>query len=84
MSDINKLIGARIEKFRKKSKISQADVGEMLDLSRVSIYNMEIGKHKCSLENLYKIAAILGVTTHDLLPVDYKPKIRVKLKKPEL
>src|ERR1041384_8080128 len=69
------IIGRNIEKYRKKARLSRAELAAMkqVDTSRGVIYEIEVGKKGASIEMLEKIAdalsAVLGeeITVRDLL-----------------
>jgi DNA-binding XRE family transcriptional regulator len=54
-------IGNQIKKLRKKSRFSQDQLAKKLDLSRVSIVNIEKGRQHPSLHLLVEITRILNV-----------------------
>ncbi|MCB0380953.1 MAG: helix-turn-helix transcriptional regulator [Flavobacteriales bacterium] len=59
-------IGQLIKVLRKKNKLSQEDLAQLLDLSRITIQNLESGKN-------FTIDTLLKVTQHfDLLDVLYQ------------
>ena len=47
-------IGRMLKSIRKKRKISQIDLGEILDVSRTTIQNMESGKN-FTIDTLFKV-----------------------------
>lgn len=61
IKDVKLQIGQLIKVLRKKNKLSQEDLGQLLDLSRITIQNLESGKN-------FTIDTLLKVTQHfDLL-----------------
>jgi len=48
--------------------MSQQQLAQGIGLSRVSVANIESGRHRIQLHVLYAIAQILGVTLEQLLP----------------
>ena len=58
-------IGSRIRSLRKKAEISQLDLAKRLDLSRVSIVNIEKGRQHPSLHLLIDLARIFDTSVHD-------------------
>ena len=63
-----KNLGESIRDFRKKEKISQEILATHLGLSRISIVNIEKGKQKIQIYNLYLIAKYLKTSIDDLMP----------------
>ena len=61
IKDVKKEIGHAIKFLRKRNKISQSELAELLDLSRITIQNLESGKN-------FTINTLLKVLQHfDLL-----------------
>lgn len=61
-------IGKRIREARENKKLTQEELGKLVDLTRTSITNIERGKQKIAIDGLYKFANILSVTVFSLLP----------------
>lgn len=78
--DMNKRIGLIIRSKRKEAGITQADLGELIGISRTSIVNIESGNQSLTIENLYLIAEKLKCPVHGLIP-NVKPRFRLTLKK---
>ena len=45
IKDVKAEIGQLVKSYRKKQKLSQQDLAELLDLSRITIQNLESGKN---------------------------------------
>ena len=60
MAEINKLVGARIRKYREKKGWSQEKLAFEAELHRAYIGQIERGEKNIGLENLDKIAKALG------------------------
>lgn len=54
IKDIKLEIGLLIKSYRKKDKISQIELAEKLDLSRITIQNLESGKN-FTIDTLLKV-----------------------------
>jgi len=65
---IYKHIGAVIKARRKTLQYKQETLAGMLGISRGSLANVETGRQGILVHQLYKFAAALGLTAHDLLP----------------
>lgn len=64
---INKIdLGFRITEKRKRLKISQSQLGEMLGVSHVAISDIERGKTNLNVEEISKIAGLLKTTFEEL------------------
>lgn len=61
LGDILLLIGKRIKELRKKHNMTQTELGEKLNLTKVSISCYENSTRIPSLETLYKISEIFSV-----------------------
>ena len=59
-------LGKRIKAAREKEGINQEVVAQYLDLSRVSISNIEAGKQKIQLHTLLDIVKLLHIDMNDL------------------
>jgi transcriptional regulator with XRE-family HTH domain len=73
MEDVNKdqfyaIVGKRIAKARKAYKMTQADAATELNLSRVSIVNIEKGRQHVSLVQLWVLAKAYHVSIQSFLP----------------
>jgi transcriptional regulator with XRE-family HTH domain len=60
-----KALGARIRELR--GPLSQEQLAKIVKLTRTSIVNIEAGRQKLLLHNLFKIADALGVRPTELL-----------------
>ena len=76
--------GIRLATERKRKRLSQAQFGELANLSRTSITNIECGRQPIQLHQLYFFASILRVDAHSLLPKESalvpEPSITVETK----
>lgn len=66
--DLYKAVGQRIRRIREERRLTQAELAELVSLTRASITNIEQGRQKLLLHTLYDIAAVLTVKPSDLLP----------------
>lgn len=57
----------KIKLLRKKKRLTQAQVAEMLFISQNSYSLIETGKTRIDIERLQKIAAIFSLSVHDML-----------------
>lgn len=66
-------IGEKIRFYRKKKSLSQKKLGELARISETSIKKYESGDRNPKLEQIYKLATVLGVKVEDLvdLPEEY-------------
>lgn len=62
-----KLIGKRIKEIRKINNLTQEELAERADLSKVFIAYIEIGKRKPSLESIVKISQALNSSIDNIL-----------------
>ena len=65
---IAKYIGIKIKEYRESKGIKQEELGVLLDLSRVSVLNMENGRHRVSVDNLFFLCGIFKCQVSDLFP----------------
>src|SRR5690606_41131732 len=75
--DLSLLIGRKIKEIRKERKMSQFEVSEALGISRVSVTNMESGRHAFGIERMIEFSDLFEISVDDLLPTKngYKPTI---------
>ncbi|MDA3866711.1 MAG: helix-turn-helix transcriptional regulator, partial [Salinivirgaceae bacterium] len=66
-----KEIGQRISELRKSKGYSQDDLAKMLDISRSSLTQIELGKRNLSVIELRKITNILSVSIDNILASNY-------------
>lgn len=60
-------IGQRIRRFRKAHSLSQEELAEKVSISTTHMSHIETGNTKLSLTVLVDLAAVLGVSTDELL-----------------
>jgi transcriptional regulator with XRE-family HTH domain len=74
MSDLEiyRLIGSRIAARRKHLRLKQVEVAEHIGLTRASLANIEKGRQRIMLHQVYKIAEVLKVDSIlDLAPARF-------------
>jgi transcriptional regulator with XRE-family HTH domain len=64
---INKATGKYLQEIRKTLKISQEDLADKIGLTRTSIVNIEKGRQSLTVENLYKISEVFGISPVNLI-----------------
>ncbi len=64
--DIIKVFGTNLHYYRNELGVSQEKFGEMCNLHRTYISDIERFKRSISLENIQKIADALGIETYKL------------------
>lgn len=55
-----------IRTYRKKTKISQQDLGEMLGVTRNTVVNWEGGKYRPDIDLLLPLCSVFGITLYEL------------------
>lgn len=68
--DIKKEIGEKIKRLRKKRKLTQEQLAEMIDISPRNLSNIEKGVNFAKANTLEKILTSLNATTEDLFSND--------------
>jgi DNA-binding XRE family transcriptional regulator len=66
-----KHVGENIKKHRKQCGYSQTELGQLLNLSRVSVLNIEQGRHSPPIKTIFILCGIFKCSFYDILP---KPK----------
>lgn len=63
-----KKIGERVRIRRKQLGMSQVRLASELDLSRASLANLETGRQRLLVHQLFRLAEVLDLKVTDLLP----------------
>jgi transcriptional regulator with XRE-family HTH domain len=73
VDDIYKLLGESVAARRKALSLTQADLARLVGLSRGSIANIEVGRQKMLIHQLYAVAAALQLeNAGQLLPMEQR------------
>ena len=79
MNLLSMYIGEKVKYFRESIGWSQTELAEQIEMTRVSIANIESGRQNAPLLRLYDIAIVFGCELSDLLPpIDYVKENRHK------
>ncbi len=64
------LIGVRVRQIRETQtpRMSQEELGRVLDLKRTSVTNIERGNQKLTLETIYRLCERFGFQIQEVLP----------------
>lgn len=65
--EIYKKVGERVRTARLSRNLTQDDVCELVPLSRASLSNIEVGRHRIQLHVLFQLAEALEVPIVDLI-----------------
>ncbi len=65
-------LGSAIRARREKLEMTQGNLADLVDMSRASVTNIELGRQSVLVDQLYKFAAALRIPVHDLLPAESK------------
>lgn len=66
MTNINTYVGERIRFYRKAKKLTQAQLGEMVELPQPYVGDIERGERNISLDTLQKFLVALHITPSQL------------------
>jgi transcriptional regulator with XRE-family HTH domain len=70
--EIYRIIGAGLAARRKKLRLKQAEVADQIGLTRASLANIESGRQKLMLHQIYKLATALKVDSiTELVPARF-------------
>ena|SRR2546428_8114211 len=61
-------LGKRLQELRRKKRLTQSRLAELVALNRTSITNIEKGRQKILVHTLCDLAEALGVHPNQLLP----------------
>lgn len=60
----------RIEEYRRREKLTQSELAQVLGVTRQTIISLENGKYKASLVLAHKLARYFGATIEDIFIFD--------------
>lgn len=63
-------LGDLLRYYRSRSNLTQQQVSDLMGINRTTYTYYETGKSEPSIDNLYKLTKIFGITYDDLLPTD--------------
>jgi transcriptional regulator with XRE-family HTH domain len=63
-----KAFGQRLRELRKSRRLSQERLAELAGLHRTYVSSVELGHRNVGLDNIYALAAALGVEPRELFP----------------
>ncbi|UGY05760.1 helix-turn-helix domain-containing protein [Bradyrhizobium quebecense] len=67
--EIYRIVGANLAARRKELRLKQSEVADQIGLTRASLANMERGRQKILLHQIYRLAAALKMNSiTDLVP----------------
>lgn len=70
--NIYKLLGENIAKYRASNRLTQTEFADKVSMSRASIANIEVGRQKVFVHQIYNFASALGLSNiQELLPDVY-------------
>ena len=64
--DIKKIVGKRIQNYRKALGITQEQLAEKIGIDTISLSKIETGRNYPTAENITKLANILGIDIYEL------------------
>ena len=67
--DLHAALGKRIRDKRQSVGLTQAQLADRIEISRTSLTNMELGRQRLLIDQLYKMADVLNMKPQDLLPL---------------
>ena len=73
MYDPKRLVGERVQLFRKRKGLSQEELAGQVGIDTKSLSRLERGAHFPSLETLEKVRLELGVELKDFFDFDQRP-----------
>jgi transcriptional regulator with XRE-family HTH domain len=74
---IYKSIGTIVRSKRRLMEWSQVKLAQRLGISRATLANIETGRQRILVHQLYSFAAVLGMKTEELLPPQQLPNSTV-------
>jgi len=83
MDEINKIIGQKIQNYRKANNLNQDDLARMLNIKRPTLSKIESGERKLTASEIKEIAEVFNISTDELLGIKNEPKIYLEDTKPK-
>ena len=78
----NKIITSKMREIRIKNNLTQADLGQMLGITRTSLINIEKGRQNLDLAKVYTLCCLFSLAPNEFFPEIKKIKpISKKVKK---
>lgn len=65
---INIVLGSKIRSIRRRKKISQEKLADMIGVSRTTVLQWESGKTNLTMPNMYKLSEALDINVGDIMP----------------
>lgn len=78
--NIKKEFGEKIKRIRKKRKLTQEQLAEMIDISPRNLSGIEIGANFVKAETLEKLLKALNITTEELFANDHLRDSKILIK----
>lgn len=70
--EIYRIVGAALATRRKHLRLKQAEVADQIGLTRASLANIESGRQKLTLDQVYRLATALKVNSIlDIIPASF-------------
>jgi len=77
MAEINKIIGKKIQNYRKANNLNQDDLAAKLHIKRTTLSNIERGERKLSASELKEISEFFNISIDELLGIKKEPEIQI-------
>ena len=77
-TDFDQRLGDQISQARKNLNLSQEELGQIVDLSRVAVSQIEVGKRKVSADELQRFAVALQIPATQLADPSKRPQVILK------
>ena len=73
---IREVLAKNVRTARKHAQLSQRDLCSRTSISQSYLSQCEAGKWNIGVDNIAKIARVVGLRPHDLLDPDFRPPMR--------
>ena len=80
MKDINKIIGEKIQRYRKLQNINQEVLATKLNMKRPTLSKIESGERKLTAVEIKTISEFFNITTDELLGIKKGPDVTIEKK----
>jgi DNA-binding XRE family transcriptional regulator len=66
-AEIYEALGQAIRAYREQKRMTQGELADLVEMSRASVTNIELGRQSVLVDQLYRFAHALGAQPADLL-----------------
>lgn len=77
---ISQHVGAKLADYRRANNLTQQQIAEIIGLTRVSVLNIESGRHNITLEKMFMLCCLFKCQVSDLFPATKNINFKIQQK----